>query len=516
MSAIVETGKGKLEGAQKDDLLVFRGIPFAQPPVGKLRFRGPRPVEAWSGARDAKSVGPRSMQVPRELFERLFGRPRNEPPIDEDCLYLNVWTPSTDGRRPVMVWIHGGGFTIGAGSEPLYNGKYLASQGDVVVVTINYRLGALGFLYMPDFADTEGEPRANFGMLDQVAALEWVRDEIAAFGGDPDNVTVFGESAGAMAVGALMASPRAAGLFRRAILQSGAAHNALTVKQAEANTAAFAEELGLGELTAAGLRSTPAEDILRAQASLLEAAEREGSRRGPAATLRFQPVIDGQFLLERPIDAIRAGLSKDVAALIGTTAEEWRLFAAASPGLAEISEEEAARRIGWLVESAGDGQRARAMLKTYRDARKARGEATEPFEILVAACTDEMFRVPADRAAEAQAEQQRQVFAYRFDWRSPVAGGALGACHALDLPFVFGTYKNMPAFAGAGPEADALATAVGEAWLAFARTGDPSTDALKWPRFDAGRRSTMILDRQCGVEELPQEAERRCWDGIIA
>jgi para-nitrobenzyl esterase len=515
MSVIVETSKGRLEGTKKDDLCVFRGIPFARPPVGDLRFRAPRPFDAWSGVRDATSVGSRSMQVPNKLFESLLGRPPKEPPIDEDCLYLNVWTPGTDGRRPVMVWIHGGGFTIGAGSEPLYNGLFLASRGDVVVVTINYRLGALGFLYMPDFADAEGEACANFGMLDQVAALEWVRDEIAAFGGDPDNVTIFGESAGGMAVGVLLASPRAAGLFRRAILQSGAAHHALSIDQARANTAAFAEALGAEELTAAHLRSIPAEDILRAQASM-EASDRERMREGPAAGLRFQPVIDGHFLPERPIDAIRAGLSKDVSTLIGTTAEEWKLFAAAWPALVKISEDEAARQIGRLIPSDRDGERGRAMLQTYRDARKARGEATEPFEILIAAYTDHMARVPADRVAEAQAAHQRQVFAYRLDWQSPVADGALGACHALDLPFVFGTHRLVPAFAGEGPDADALATTIGDAWLAFARTGDPSTDSLRWPPFDTERRSTMILDRRCRVEELPREAERRCWDGIIA
>lgn len=514
MSMSVETSKGKLEGTKRDDLCVFRGIPFARPPVGDLRFRAPRPLDTWSGVREATSLGTRAMQVPNKLFEALLGRPPKQPPIDEDCLYLNVWTPGTDGRRPVMVWIHGGGFTIGAGSEPLYNGRLLASRGDVVVVTINYRLGALGFLYMPDFADAEGEACANFGMLDQVAALEWVRDEIAAFGGDPDNVTVFGESAGAGSVGALMASPRASGLFRRAILQSGAAHFVLGIDQAQANTAAFAEALGVEELTAARLRSIPAEDILRAQASM-EASDRERIREGPA-TLRFQPVIDGHFLGERPIDAIRGGLSKDVSTLIGTTAEEWRLFAAAWPALVKISEDEAARRIGWLVSADGDAERGRAMLQVYRDARKARGEATEPFELLVAAHTDHMFRVPADRVAEAQATHQPQVFAYRLDWRSPAADGALGACHALDLPFVFGTHRLVPPFAGAGPDADALAATIGDAWLTFARSGDPSTDALHWPPFDVERRSTMLLDRRCRIEELPREAERRCWDGIIA
>jgi para-nitrobenzyl esterase len=515
MGVIVETSKGKLEGTRRDDLCVFRGVPFARPPVGELRFRAPQPLESWEGVRDATRIGARAMQVPSETFEALLGRPPKQPPIDEDCLYLNVWTPGVEGRRPVMVWIHGGVFTRGAGSEPLYNGRVLASRGDIVILTINYRLGALGFLYMPDCADAEGEPCTNFGMLDQVAALEWVRDEIMAFGGDPDNVTIFGESAGAMSIGALMASPRASGLFRRGILQSGAAHNALSIDQAQANTAAFAQALGVERLTADRLRSIRAEDILRAQSSM-EASDRERMGKGPAIGPRFQPVIDGHFLRERPIDAIRAGSAKDVSVLIGTTAEEWKLFAAMSPGLAKISEDEAARRIGWLVSSDGDAERGRAILHAYRNARKARGEATETFELFVAVQTDHIFRIPADRLAEAQATHQRQVFTYRFDWRSPIGNGVLGACHALDLPFVFGTHRLVPAFAGEGPEADALAAKVGDAWIAFARADDPSTDPLRWPPFDAERRSTMILDRKCRVEERPREAERRCWDGIIA
>jgi para-nitrobenzyl esterase len=515
METVVETSKGKLKGTKEWGLSVFRGIPFARPPVGDLRFRAPQPLEPWQGVRDATSFGPTAMQIPNEALESLFGRRRQRPPMDEDCLYLNVWTPAADaGQRPVMVWIHGGGFTIGTGSEPLYYGNVLVSR-DVVVVTINYRLGALGFLYVPDFVGADDEFCTNFGMLDQVAALEWVRDEIAAFGGDPGNVTIFGESAGAMSIATLMASPLATNLFRRAVLQSGAAHNALTTDQAEANATAFAEALDMKELTAGRLRSMPVAQILGAQARM-DASDRDRAQEGRLHGLRFQPVVDGRFLPAMPIDAIRRGCSRDVPVLIGTTAEEAKLFAAMWPGLARISDDEAARRIGWLVSPDGDTERGRAMLQVYRDARAARGEATGTFEVFLATQTDLMFRIPADRLAEAQAAHLRQVFAYRFDWRSPIANGALGACHALDLPFVFGTHRLVPAFAGESPDADTLATTVGDAWVAFARTGDPSTDALHWPAFDAGRRNTIILDRECRVEELPRETERRCWDGIIA
>jgi para-nitrobenzyl esterase len=513
MTTIVETSTGKLRGAVEGGLHVFRGISFAKPPTGDLRVRGPQAVEPWDGVRDATRFGPRAMQVPNEALQALLGRPKDQPPIDEDCLYLNVWTPGIDGRRrPAMIWIHGGGFAIGAGSEPLYDGSALASR-DVVVATINYRLGPLGFLYLPEFASAPGEPCTNFGMLDQVAALQWVRDNIAAFGGDPKNVTIFGESAGAMSVGALMASPLAAGLFHKAILQSGAAHNALTVDDARENAAAFAEALGVNELNAGLLRSLPAEKILGGQAAM---EAEDAKRAGRTVALRFQPVIDGYFLPQAPIEAIRGGLSRDVPVLIGTTLEEWKLFTAMIPALREISEDRAARQIGWLVSRDGDAERGRAILQAYRDARATRGEPDDVYEVYSAAMTDWMFRVRADRLAEAQVGHQPKVFAYRFDWRSPVGNGILGACHALEIPFVFGTQRLVRAFVGGGADADALAKTMGDAWVAFARKGDPSTDSLPWPAFDAVRRRTMILDRECRVEELPQEAERRCWDGIIA
>jgi para-nitrobenzyl esterase len=513
MTTVVETSTGKLRGAVEEGLHVFRGIPFAKPPTGDLRFRGPQAVEPWDGVRDATCFGGRAMQVPNEALEAFLGRPKDRPPIDEDCLYLNVWTPGIDGRRrPAMVWIHGGGFTIGAGSEPLYDGSALASR-DIVVVTINYRLGPFGFLYLPGFASAPGEPCTNFGMLDQVAALQWVRDNIEAFGGDPKNVTIFGESAGGMSVGALMASPLAAGLFHKAILQSGAAHNALTVGDARENAAAFAEALGVNEIHASLLRSLPAEKILGGQ-TVMQAED--AKRAGRMVALRFQPVIDGHFLPQAPIEAIRGGLSRDVPVLLGTTLEEWKLFTAMNPALREISEDRAARQIGRLVSEDGDAERGRAILRAYRDARAARGEPDDAYEVYCAAMTDWMFRVRADRLAEAQVGHQPKVFAYRFDRRSPAGNGILGACHALDIAFVFGTQRIARAFVGGGADADALAKTMGDAWVAFARKGDPSTDSLPWPPFDAVRRRTMILDRECRAEELPQEAERDCWDGIIA
>ncbi len=290
-TAIASTSKGRLRGAREGDNLVFRGIPYASPPVGELRFRAPREAPWWQGVRQATEFGPRAMQVTNKALEALLGSPEGQPPMAEDCLYLNVRTPALDGaRRPVMVWIHGGGFAVGAGSDPLYHGGALVDRG-VVLVTINYRLGPYGFLCVPDFASTSEEPFTNFGLLDQIAALRWVRSEIAAFGGDPENVTVFGESAGAMSIGTLLASPLAAGLFDKAILQSGAAHQVLTKEVAAENATAFAEALG-GSSPDVSLRMRPVGDLMEAQAKLA-ASGGWASRRSAGLELFYRSVIDG-------------------------------------------------------------------------------------------------------------------------------------------------------------------------------------------------------------------------------
>jgi para-nitrobenzyl esterase len=511
MSAtVVETSYGKLEGLLEGKIHTFRGVPYARPPVGSLRFRAPERPERWSGVRPATGYGPAAPQVVNEALNSVL--PSGEEVQSEDCLYLNVWTPGVDGaKRPVMVWIHGGAFTIGSGSSPMYSGQQLASLGDVVVVTINYRLGVLGFVCLQD--DPIDGPITNFGMLDQVAALRWVRDEIAAFGGDPGNVTIFGESAGGMSVGALMGSPLAAGLFQRAIPQSGAGHNALALEKAAETAQRFASLAGAAAPTREALRDLTPAAILEAQA-LLEAETMAAMGAGRPPEMPFQPVIDGHFLKQLPIEAVRGGLSAGVSLLVGTTAEESRLFTAMVPPAEPRDDETVARAFAARLTHAGDLETGRDAVRVYRQAREARGEPATPDDLYVAADTDYMFAIPAHRLADAQASHQPRTFAYRFDWKSPMLGGVLGACHALEIPFVFAnhTLPAVAAFAGTGALADRLSEDVSAAWLAFARHGDPSTAQLQWPAFSSSR-STMVLDAPCRVEERPHEAERQCWEG---
>jgi para-nitrobenzyl esterase len=513
MGVEVRTTKGRISGEEEGALCVFRGIPFARPPVGEMRFRASQEALPWDGVHDATRFGSRALQVSNPALEAILGKIEGLPPDDEDCLTLNVWTPGLDGkRRSVMVWIHGGGFAIGAGSEPLYDGSALASR-DVVVVTINYRLGAPGFLCVPGFADNEGEACANWGILDQIAALKWVQAEIAGFGGDPANVTVFGESAGAMSIGVLLGSPLAVGLFHKAILQSGASHTAIRSDVAAATARHFAGEMGMAEPDAASLRTCSAADLLEAQAKL----DGEGGwamREATGLGLRYQPVVDGLVAPVLPVENVRRGLSKDVPLLVGTARDEYKLFAIMVPRLRDMDGEQTAKRVSHLLPGR-DVERARSMLHAYHLARKARGEATEPYELMCAIATDCVFRVPADRLTEAQSKHNANVFAYRLDWQSPLGEGILGACHAIDLPFVFGTQQLAKRWVGRGDDADALAKTIGDAWVAFARSGDPSTSALPWPRWDATSRKTMILEREHRVEERPCEPERRCWDEIV-
>jgi para-nitrobenzyl esterase len=485
MTVIVESAQGRLEGFAKDGVLRFNGIPYAKPPVGPLRWHAPEPPEPWNGVRNASRFGGVAPQVQSAAEAVLGGTPGEQ---SEDCLYLNIWTPGTDGKRPVMVWIHGGAFVTGAGTIGTYNGKHLAARGDVVVVTINYRLGALGFLNLRDATGGKHEARGVEGLLDQIAALRWVRENIARFGGDPGNVTVFGESAGAMSIGALLAMPSARGLFHRAILESGAAH----IGKRRESSAKIAQSIlgSMGVHDPQHLANVPLEAIVKAQAAILKQRRIGG--------LPFAPTIDGDLLPARAIENVRAGSAKGIALLSGTTMEEWKLFTVARPKLRLMS---AATLHKYTANLAGK-EHADTLLATYDEGSN--------FERWNAIMTDRSFAVPSARLLEAQASYA-PTFSYRFDWRSPLLGGVLGSCHALEIGFVFGTYNEKRAglFFGTGPRADALSEAMMQSWIAFAHGNEP------WPRYDATTRATMMFaEKDPQMTNAPDDARRAAWDAI--
>lgn len=508
MQPIVDTTAGKVAGFEKDGVLQFRGIPFAAPPTGARRFRPPVPVEGWDDVRDTTRYGPMAPQADGG-FEAMLGSSGQE--TSEDCLTLNVWTPAADdANRPVMVWIHGGAFQTGSGSVPWYSGTRLVNRGDVVVVTINYRLGPLGFLHLGHLLGEDYATSGNAGLLDQVAALEWVRDNIAGFGGDPGNVTIFGESAGGMSVGTLLATPAARGLFAKAISQSGAAHNVQTKPHAELVAVTLLELLGL---SAEELLDVPVETLMQVQSSLgVEAAAAKLAKEGIG--MAFSPVVDGVAVPEPPIDAVRAGRAAPVPLLTGTTADEWNLFHLMARAGGAMDEARLRKQVGGALQRALGETSVDEALAVYR---ATRSDAT-PDDVWCALMTDSIFRVPALKLAEAHVAHQPATFLYFFTKASTAFGGGLGACHAIEIPFMFDNLHRNGVGMFLGDLDDShtrLATAMSEAWLAFARTGDPSHDGIPaWPAYEPTRRATMQLGDEITVLDDPARAERRVWQGI--
>ncbi|WP_406430277.1 carboxylesterase family protein [Streptomyces sp. NBC_00631] len=482
------TATGTVRGRREEGLAVFRGIPFAQPPVGELRFAAPRPVEGWDGVREAFAFGPPPPQEPM--------LPPTDAPAGasagDDWLTVNVWSPDTDpaARRPVMVWIYGGACRFGSADDPAYEGSRLARDGEVVVVTFNYRVGMEGFAYL------DGAP-ANRGVLDQVAALEWVRENITAFGGDPGQVTLFGESAGAGSVAALMAMPRARGLFGRAIAQSVPAMFMSTELAAD-----IAGELA-GEL---GLRPTVTDlstvDPYKMAATVAAVSARLPQYAGRWGALAHTPtayshVVDGDVLPVAPWQALAEGAARDVDLIVGHTRDESRLFRALDGSLGQINDDLAALALNAL----GPVPDA---VQAYRAAYP--GVPAEGLFELVH--SDWLFRMPSLHLAQAHAAGGGRAHLYELTWSAPAAGGALGACHCLDVPLVFGTYGGLGQMliGEPTPESEALSSRFRSIWTTFATTGDPG-----WPAYDAETRLTQLIDTDLTVTRYPEEASRRLW-----
>ncbi|MET9916300.1 carboxylesterase family protein [Streptomyces sp. NPDC006435] len=477
----VETVHGTVRGTLERGVRVFRGIPYAAAPVGARRFRAPEPPEPWEGVREAVAFGP---TAPKRPYSPPLDRLLPDPDVPgEDCLNLNVWAPdpSSDPDRtglPVLVWIHGGSLLHGSSAVPLYDGAAFARDG-VVLVSVNYRLGVEGFGVFPDAP-------ANRGLLDQLAALAWVRDNIAAFGGDPELVTVCGESAGAVSIAALLAAPRARGLFRRAVLQSGAP-TALRPDDARRTTELVAKRLGV-PATAAALAAVDPALLLDAQTGVTAG----GSPLTGGNS--FQIVVDGDLLPHDPLEALLDGAADDVDLLMGSNAEEYRLWFVPS-GLTERLS-----RIGLRMALLKFGV-PRATERAYR----ANRPGATPGELLGALATDLLLRVPLNRLADARTGAPGSTHVYEFGWPSPVL--RLGACHALEIGFVFDTLDRPDAIALAGADApQELADAMHAAWVRFAACGDPG-----WPGWDAGRPVMGFGPGAPAVVHAPRDEELRGW-----
>ena len=496
---IASTVSGKVQGLEKDGVLQFRGVRFAT----AKRFGAPRPTAPWDDVADATSFGPIMPQNPSGL-ESMLGK-SDATPMDEDALFLNVYTPACDdARRPVMVWIHGGAFTAGAGSIPWYSGSNLARKGDVVVVTINYRLGTFGFLYVDELLGPEFAGSANSGIRDQVAAITWVRDNIAAFGGDPDNITLFGESAGGMSIGTLLGVPGLPAMIRNAIPQSGAAENVRDVDAGSEVAEVMLAQLGLTPSSADGLLAASVDELLAAQAAATAQVQAAGTMRLP-----FAPIVDGVVLPDRPRTAVQNGAAANVHVVVGTTADEYRLFSIMDRAQGPLSPEVVRGRIGKVVGK----ERADDVVAVYREGRTSDDDIWNDF------ATDWIFRIPAIRLAEAQSAHQPDTYSYLFSYASTAFGGALGACHAVDVPFVFDNLDRGGVQALLGDFTDdthRLAAATAGAWLATARNGAPSHDGLpEWTPYSPSGRAVMELGVAQRVLNDPGSAERQLWDSLV-
>jgi carboxylesterase type B len=486
---IVNTNLGTLRGSAEEGLSVFRGVPYAAPPTGDARWKAARPHPGWSGVRDATQYG---LSAPQPWMPG--GMPplgeHGAPPFGEDCLTLNLWTPGIDdARRPVVVWIHGGGFLTGSGSLPFYAGDTFARDGDVVAISINYRLGPLGFLA------GVGDP--NVWLTDQVAALQWITANVAAFGGDPARITLAGQSGGAFSVAALAQHPVARGLFHRGILQSPPLGLDLpTTEEALNRTRSLARQLGHDDLDA--LRQEPWERLIGGTIGVLGEYARFGEW-----GLAFLPVIDDATMPRPPGTALA---SADLDILIGWTSDEASFAFGMNPQYARTTREQVT---GWA--STRYGSRAGALYDGYATAAAHSG----PLQVLTQLVTDGLFRCDALQVAGARAVS-RPVHAYQFEVPSPVLGGALGAAHCMELPFAFANlsrWEPAPLFGGLAPEVvERVTAALHGAWIGFIRDGRPEDRAIpSWPPYTAGNHAILVI----GQDAIRTETNIR-WPALCA
>jgi para-nitrobenzyl esterase len=496
---VVDTISGKVRGANLGKVQAFKGVPYGGSTAPPNRFMPPQKPKPWTGERDCSKLGPRSPQLLSDFHgfvpPEVEAMDRDEP-LSEDCLLLNVWTPGVgaSGKRPVMVWLHGGGFTSGSGGFICYDGAELAGKHDVVVVTVNHRLSVFGYLYLAGLGGEKYASASNVGQLDIVAALEWVRDNITAFGGDPKNVTIFGQSGGGAKVTTLMAMPSAKGLFHKAIAQSGGALRGATPDAATKTAEEFLSRLSLTAKDIDKLQTLPMEKIL----------ETSDTFKGKRPPLAVGPVVDGRTLPGGPFDPTAPALTADIPLLIGTTETEVTFF----PGmpLDPMDDAELHNRVKGLVKKASDDQ-VKQLIAAYH-AGRPKDSNTDLFLIM---SSDGGFRSSILTLADRKAQQAKAaVYQYYFTWRSPVREGKLRSFHTVEIPFVFDNVDNCQSMVGKGQDRYALADRMAKAWVAFARTGNPNHAGLpKWGTFDTSTRATMVFDKDCKVVNDPHATEQK-------
>ena len=493
-SAIVETSYGQIRGVLGSTIYSFKGVPYGAATEGAGRFLAPRAPASWTGVRDAHVFGDRAPQNDRA------GAPanewiRSETRRSEDCLSLNVYTPATGDAtpRPVMVYLHGGGYHAGSGDAPGIDGSILAEKGDVVVVTVNHRLGVFGFCHFGVQGDDSFAASGNAGMLDIIASLEWVRDNIGAFGGDASNITIFGQSGGASKVAVLMTMPAAKGLFHKAIMQSSSSHLRLaSAENADRARHGLLAQLGMAGANPGDLQSVPTDRLLAAYTATVDANHGDDS---------FRPVVDGRNLLNHPFDLDAPDLAADIPLLLGSCETEKSFYdITIDPASLSMTRDQLLSRIQPFIGL--DAAAALALVTDY-ESRRPGISMRDLFNVLT---SDHMYRRnDVEAAGRKAALGGAPAYLYEFTWKTPVLDGILKTPHTLCIPFVFGTLEASAAFVGVGAKQEALSAKVMGAWLAFARTGDPNHSGLpEWPAFDTRTRPTMTFDNECVLIDGPK------------
>jgi para-nitrobenzyl esterase len=491
---IVATQQGLVRGTTDNDVRVWRGIRYAQAPIGALRFKAPQPIPYQNGITEATQFG---TIAPQTMITMGSSEKKSE-----DCLFLNIWSSKKKTeKKPVMFWIHGGGFAIGSGSDEMYNGSKLSKNGDVVVVTFNYRLGPLGFLYLDQFNNDSLHFENNLGLRDQVAALKWVNQNISAFGGDPNNITIFGESAGANSVLALLASPNAKGLFQKAIVQSAASVGQTSIENAKKMTAEYLQLLNITVENISKLFTISTDSLLAASDRLFEKVIAD-----VGDLITFAPVSGTDFLPVDPEVAIANGFASGIPVMIGTNKDEANLFSKSKPALIKPE-----------VETVNKYMRSTGKAECINEITCLYPEYPSPRAIL-SMITDGIFQIPAYKIADAQSNFA-SAYSYRFDWTSfPIRLIGLGACHGLELPFIFSTFQSDAGKrimkASNNRRVKNMSKKMQNAWVNFARTGKPYNEKTEWPEYNTQTRSTLIFNNTIKIVSDPIAKLRKGWEVI--
>ena len=505
-TAIVETVSGKVRGYIRNGIYTYKGIPYGETTEGAARFMPPSKAKPWTGLRSSMQYGKVSPQGPRAGWnndEEAWMFSWDDGIQGEDCLRVNIWTPAINDhkKRPVMVWLHGGGYVAGSGQElRSYDGERLSRRGDVVVVSLNHRLGPFGFLNLASYGEKYASS-ANVGMLDIVAALEWVRDNISNFGGDPGNVTIFGQSGGGGKVGTLMAMPFAQGLFHRAIVQSGSILKAGTQEKSAKLTSAVLEELNLSASQLDQLQTMPPQKLIEAGSAAMKKLNPPGpfSWKNVADRLGWGPVVDGKDLPTHPFDPAAPTVSANVPLMVGTVLNEF-MTALNHPEFENMTADEARKRVQEIYADKSDH-----IMEVFRAAHPK----AKTFDIVSLIMTAPIRQSAITQAERKAAQNAAPAFVYWFQWKTPVLDGRPRAFHCSELSFCFDNTDRCENMTGGGDEPRALAAKVSEAWIHFARTGNPNHSELPhWPAFTAENCPTMIFDTQCKMQNNPDKEER--------